>query len=329
VTQRSFIERRQRDWKELEQIIGGGTKELKAGAENFPRMLRKLTGDLNTARSNGFDPSLIERLNRLILEGNQLLYRGKPFRLSLLSDFMFKTFPGAVRSQWRSLGVCFLIFYGLAVFSALLVIRFPGFIHEIMPYRTVKSLERMYDPADEQYLKPREVSNDADMFGFYIYNNISIAFRIFGSGILAGAGSLFMLAFNAVFLGAAEGHIINRGFTETFYSFVSGHSSLELTAIIFSAQAGLLLGWRLFITRGLSRGASVREAGKTALPIIGGSALMLVLAAAVEAFWSSRHEIPPPVHYAAGGLITLALLAYFLFAGRGKSSPAGPKEGGT
>jgi uncharacterized membrane protein SpoIIM required for sporulation len=154
------------------------------------------------------------------------------------------------------------------------------------------------------------------MFGFYIYNNISIAFKIFGSGILIGAGSLLMLAFNGIFVGAAEGHIINVGFKETFYSFVSGHSSLELTAIIFSAQAGLLLGYRLFVTRGLSRGASIREAGKTALPIIGGSAVMLVLAAAVEAFWSSRHEILPEVHYAFGILVALLLVLYFLFSGR-------------
>jgi uncharacterized membrane protein SpoIIM required for sporulation len=316
VTQRAFIERRQQDWKELERVIGGGKKELKAGAAWFPQAFRKLTGDLNTARSHGIDPSLIERLNRMTLEGNQLLYGRKPFSGKLFTDFIFRTFPRAVRSQWRGLGACFLIFYGLAVFSALAVVRFPGFIYELMPYGSVKGLERMYDPASEYYLQPREVSTDADMFGFYIYNNISIAFRIFAGGILAGVGSLFMLAFNGIFMGAAEGHIINIGFKETFYSFVSGHSSLELTAIVFSAQAGLLLGYRLFVTRGLSRGASLREAGKTALPIIGGSAIMLVLAAAVEAFWSSRHEIPPEIHYIFGGLVTLALLVYFLFAGR-------------
>jgi uncharacterized membrane protein SpoIIM required for sporulation len=161
------------------------------------------------------------------------------------------------------------------------------------------------------------------MFGFYIYNNISIAFWTFASGSIIGAGSLFFLAFNGICMGAAEGHIINVGFKETFYSFVSGHSSLELTAIIFSAAAGLLLGYRLFITKGLSRGASVREAGKTALPIMGGSAIMLVLAAAVEAFWSSRHEIPPMIHYAAGALVTLILILYFLFSGGEPRAPAG------
>jgi uncharacterized membrane protein SpoIIM required for sporulation len=90
------------------------------------------------------------------------------------------------------------------------------------------------------------------MFGFYVYNNISIAFRTFAGGILAGIGSLLILCFNGAYLGIVAGHIINAGFTRTFFPFVIGHSGFELNAIVLSAQAGLLLGYRLFFTGGLS-----------------------------------------------------------------------------
>ena len=43
------------------------------------------------------------------------------------------------------------------------------------------------------------------MFGFYIRNNIGIAFRTFASGIFAGLGSVFFLALNGVFIGVAAG----------------------------------------------------------------------------------------------------------------------------
>ncbi|GHV92766.1 membrane protein [Spirochaetia bacterium] len=324
MTERSFIQRREGFWQEFEGVLSGGRKQLAARAGWFPQGFRELTQDLNTARAHGFDPQLVERLNRLVLEGNQLLYgqhdwSPKPFIL-----FIIRTFPQKVRAQWRGLGAACLIFYGLVFFSALLCIRFPDLVYELLPESQADDLEMMYDPAGEHFLVPRDVGTDADMFGFYIYNNISIAFRTFAAGILGGIGSLFMLAVNAVFLGAAAGHLINRGLGNTFFPFIIGHGSFELTAIIISAQGGLLLGYRFFITRGLSRGASLRAAGRDALPLISGAALMLLIAAVIEAFWSSRYGLPLPLRYGAGISGWILLLLYFLFAGRGKRKKDGP-----
>jgi uncharacterized membrane protein SpoIIM required for sporulation len=174
----------------------------------------------------------------------------------------------------------------------------------------------MYNPESRHFLKPRDLSSDADMFGYYIYNNISAAFKTFAGGIIAGVGSLFILLFNAVFFGAAAAHIVNKKFNETFFAFVIGHSSFELSALVLSGFAGLYLGYRFFVTRGLTRAASLKRAGKSAVPIIGGSALLLVVAAALEAFWSSRHTIPASLRYGVGTANWILLFAYFIFSGR-------------
>ncbi|MDR0448108.1 MAG: stage II sporulation protein M [Treponema sp.] len=323
MTQRNFIAKRENDWKEMELILTGNVRKRFFSrslpynkAAGFPQAYRQLLGDLNTARSNGFDPALIERLNRLTLEGNQILYSIKPFSLRAFLEFFRRTFPRSVRAQWKSFYVFFLIFFGLAIFFALVSIRFPGFVYEIMSPWEAANLEDMYNPESFYYLRPRKISTDADMFGFYIYNNISIAFITFAGGILAGIGSLFILAANAVFIGVAAGHIINCGYYGTFFSFVVGHSAFELSAIILSALAGFHLGYSLLVTRGQNRGAALREAGKTALPLISGSAFMLVIAAIIEAFWSSRHEIPQNIRFAAGGTMIVLITLYFVFAGR-------------
>jgi uncharacterized membrane protein SpoIIM required for sporulation len=318
MTQQSFVSRRESSWNEFEIMIRGGRKSLKARAGSFPMSYRELTQDLNTARAHGFDPSIIERLNMLVLEGNEILYGARSFSLKGIADFVIRVFPRAVRGRRRSLGAAALTFCGIAFFSCLLCVRFPGMAVDLLGEAQAWQIEQMYNPEDEHYLVPREVSSDADMFGYYIYNNISIAFQAFAGGILAGFGSLLVLCFNALFLGAATGHIINKGFGATFFPFIIAHSAFELTAIVMSAEAGLLLGYRLFVTKGLSRSASLREAGKTALPIIGGAALMLVVAASVEAFWSSRHELPLPLRYGAGGFSWLLVILYFLFSGREK-----------
>ena len=316
MTQQSFVSRREKFWKEFEGVIGGKKKNLVSKASSFPQGYRELTQDLNTARAHGFDPSIIERLNSLVLEGNQILYNQRSWSLKSAADFVMRTFPRAVRSQWRSLGASLLIFYGLAFFFGFLCVRNPSFVYQLVGEDEIDGLEQMYNPEGNHYLTPRDVSSDADMFGFYIFNNISLAFKTFAGGILAGVGSLVILCFNGVFLGAAAGHIINAGFGETFFPFIIGHSSFELTAIVLAAQGGLLLGYRLFVTRGLSRSASIRIAGKTALPIIAGAALMLVVAAAIEAFWSSRHEFPPALRCGAGAAGWVLLLFYFVLAGR-------------
>jgi uncharacterized membrane protein SpoIIM required for sporulation len=320
MNEQTFIRGRKKFWDEFEGVINGGTKEIRAYACRFPRSFREITQDLNTAKAHGFDPALITRLNYLALEGNQILYGGRTWSLKEGAAFIFRTFPQTVRAQWRGLGITHLIFYGLVFFFFFLSFRFPSLVYQIMPETQVRNLEDMYNPESFYYLTPRDVSSDADMFGFYIYNNISIAFRTFAGGIFAGAGSLLILCFNGIFLGTVAAHIVNQGFGSTFFPFIIAHSAFELTAVILSAQAGLLLGFRLFVTRGLSRGASIREAGKTAVPLIAGSTLFLVLAAIIEAFWSSRHQMPPALRYGAGIAAWVLVIGYFIFAGRKKYS---------
>ena len=315
MTQQSFISNRGASLDEFERIIQSG-KDLKKKAGSFPKHFRELTQDLNIAKANGFDPSVIDRLNTLVMEGNQLLYSNRTFSLKKAADFILRTFPRAVRFHWRSFGVSALLFYGIGVFVFFICINFPDAAYEIMGGNEAWYLERMYDPESNYYLTPRDVSSDADMFGFYIYNNISLAFRTFAGGVLAGFGSLLILCINAVFLGAAAGHIVNVGFSSTFFSFIIAHGAFELTAIVFSAQAGLLLGYSFFFTRGLSRAASLKQAGKSALPLISGAAIMLLIAACIEAFWSSRHEFPEALRYSAGFFCWAFVFFYFLFAGR-------------
>jgi uncharacterized membrane protein SpoIIM required for sporulation len=323
MTEQSFVQRRSEVWKEFSILVletslhaRGNRHKLKKGAVRFIGCFREITQDLNTAKANGFDPVIIERLNALVNEGNQILYGQNTWPLKICGRFILHTFPQKIRLHWRGILAASLLFYGLALFFGFLCIFFPDIAGELISIGQLRSIENMYNPENRHFLTPRDVSSDADMFGFYIYNNISIAFRTFAGGIFAGFGSLLILCINAGFLGIIGGHLINAGYAETFFPFVIAHGAFELTAIIFFGYAGLLLGYRFFVTGGLSRGASIKKAGHDALPIIAGSTLMLVIAAAIEAFWSSRHLLPVQLRIGAGAGLWILLLLYFLFAGR-------------
>jgi len=315
MTEQSFIQRRESVWNEFSKLVGGGKNILKKGAVPFVLMFREMTQDLNTAKAYGFDPAIIDRLNILVNEGNQILYARRNWTFKGPVRFILQTFPQKVRSQWKGILAVSLLFYGIEIFFGLLCIRFPGISEELVSPHQIYQIEEMYNPAGEYYLRPREVTSDADMFGFYIYNNISLAFRTFAGGIFAGFGSLLILCINAGFLGIIEGHLINTGYAKTLFSFIIAHSAFEITAIIFFAYSGLLLGYRFFVTRGLSRSASIRKAGQDALPIITGSTFMLVIAAVIEAFWSSKHQLPFMLRIIVGVCVWVLMIIYFLFAG--------------
>jgi uncharacterized membrane protein SpoIIM required for sporulation len=316
MTERSFVIRREPAWQEFSKLVTGKRKELKKGSVSFIHMFREITQDLNTAKACGFDPVIIERLNNLVNEGNQILYKQHTWPVKAPVNFLLNTFPQKVRSQWRGILAVTLLFYGLAGFFGFLCLRFPDISKEIFSEEYLSQLEKMYNPENSYYLKPRDVTGDADMFGFYIYNNISIAFQTFASGIIAGVGSILIICFNGGLFGIIFGHLYNVGFADNLFAFVIAHGSFELTAIVFSGYAGLLMGYRFFVTKGLSRTASLKKAGQDALPIMAGSTIMLVIAAAIEAFWSSRHEFPFELRIVVGTGLWILLLFYFLFAGR-------------
>jgi uncharacterized membrane protein SpoIIM required for sporulation len=158
------------------------------------------------------------------------------------------------------------------------------------------------------------------MFGFYIKNNVSIDFRIFGGGILAGVGTMFFLVYNGLAMGASAGYVQMAGNPTSFWSFVAGHSSFELLGMLVAGMAGMRLGLGVLRPGRLRRGTALVQAAKEALPLIYGAAFMTVLAAFVEGFWSAQ-AVPANAKYAVGIFFWVAWVAYFLRVGRGRHAP--------
>jgi len=167
------------------------------------------------------------------------------------------------------------------------------------------------------------------MFGFYISNNISVSFRTFASGILFGVGSIFFLVFNGLLMGAVAGHLTNAEFTQTFFSFVVGHGSFELTAIAISGAAGLKLGYSLLAPGNLMRKESLMRASKVAIQLVYGVIIMLVIAAFIEAFWSSNNVLMPWQKYLVGGFLWALVIGYFVFSGRSVNSKTAREKSGS
>lgn len=318
--QESFVREREPRWQELEARLGG--KLGVEGAEKLPVLLRAVSHDLAVAREHRFDAPLVERLNRLVLAAHHKLYRAPVASWRRWWEFWTFDFPRAVREEWRLVVLSHVLFYGSALAVGWWLLKEPEGIFTILPPGHVRTMERMYDPNGPHFLKPRSFDSDTVMFGFYIYNNISIAFRAFASGIFAGIGAGVSVFYNGVFLGAVAAHLGRLGFGMNLLQFVIGHGSLELTALVMSGAAGMRLGWSVVAPGRYSRAHALRRAARKAVPIVYGCAGMLLAAAAVEAYWSSSLFIDRNIKLAVGALGWLCIAAYFLLGGREREARA-------
>ena len=126
-------------------------------------------------------------------------------------------------------------------------------ILSVVSSETAASFEEMYSPSADSIGRTRTATTDWMMFGFYIRNNVGVAFQCFAGGLFAGLGTLFFLAYNGAFAGALAGYLTERGLSSTFYSFIATHSAFELTAIVLSGAAGLRIGHALLAPGRLTR----------------------------------------------------------------------------
>jgi uncharacterized membrane protein SpoIIM required for sporulation len=162
----------------------------------------------------------------------------------------------------------------------------------------------------------RDADTDWMMFGYYIRNNIGVAFQCFAGGLFAGVGSLFFLAYNGALGGAVAGYLTERGLSTTFFSFVATHSAFELTAIVLSGAAGLRIGHALLVPGRTTRAQALPASTREAVTLLYGVTALLLIAAAVEAFWSSAGWLPPAAKYATAFICWSAVVLYCVFQGR-------------
>ncbi|MGY4492590.1 stage II sporulation protein M [Pseudomonas sp. TE3610] len=318
--QSQFEHLHQAQWLAFEHLLVllEGGKSRADASETFARDYRRLCQHLSLARQRGYSSHLVDSLQHLAMRGHQQLYRRRHAVGASILVFVLAGFPRLVRQQWRFVALAGLLFFGSLLLTGVLVYSFPDLVYSLMDPQRVAQTEAMYDP-DLTRLGPaaqRLPDQDWMMFGYYIMNNIGIAFQTFASGLLLGVGSLFFLLFNGLTIGAVAGHLTEIGYVQTFWPFVIGHGAFELTAIALSGAAGLKLGWALVAPGRLSRGQALREAAGIAIQLVYGVIVMLLIAAFIEAYWSSKTSFSVEVKYSVGALLWLLVIAYLTLGGR-------------
>jgi uncharacterized membrane protein SpoIIM required for sporulation len=150
-------------------------------------------------------------------------------------------------------------------------------------------------------------------------HNIQVAVLTMASGVTWGIGTLILLFYNGVILGAVGADYVGTGQSAFLLGWLLPHGSVEIPAILLGGQAGLILagaliGWG----SGLPRAARLRAVAADLFTIVAGAACLLVWAGLIEAFVSQYHQpvLPYELKIAFGACELMALFVFLEWTGR-------------
>lgn len=297
---------------------GGLDRFSEAEVRAFGRLYRGVTADLARARTYGASPGLLEAVERWAGAGHNLLYRyrAKGRAAVPLGRWIGRELPRAVRHHHRPVLLAALLLVGPMLASYAAVRDRPALARSIMPAGMLARAENTArGDINASYIEVDGGERPA-LSSALVTNNVQVSFVAFAAGLFAGAGTVLILVFNGVLLGAAFGLYANNEILGVILAFVFPHGVMELTAICLAGGAGLGLGSALLVPGRRTRRDALRERGRAFLSLVGGSVLLLIAAGLVEGFYSPS-GLPAVAKFAFGGATALLLTAYFGFAGRG------------
>lgn len=322
----AFVEARQRDWGELDQTMRAAGKRRgkglsEAALSHFSPLYRDVCADLSRAQAAGYSGTLVDYLQGLTAAAHALLYAGgardgrhvqsagAAIRAAL------EAFPRAVRRHRIAMAVAFILFFMPFLGGLLGALVSHTFATRVVPESQLRPLVDAYA---QGFGADRGAGADAEMAGYYVDNNVGIALRCFATGIALGLGSAFYLVENGLITGAIVGYVTAHGAGGNILTFIVGHSSLELGAIVLAGGAGLSIGWSIVSPGEKTRLESLQATARDVSTVVFGAATMLLVAAAVEGFWSAS-ELPSAVKRVVGGALFLIVVAYLGLAGRDRA----------
>ena len=326
----ALVRGRMGEWDAYRELVAQARKRglqrlSESRARSFGRLYRALAADLARARTYGAPAAVVAALEKWAGAGHTLLYGqerrtlGNPRRIA---RWLAAGLPRAVRRAWRTVALVALLLFGPMVATYQAVRADPALARSIMPAEMLARAENTpQGDIDAAYLDVPSGAMPMLASGV-MTNNLGVAFTLFASGILAGAGSAAVLVLNGVFLGAAFGLYANQQVLAVILAFVAPHGVMELTAICLAGAAGLMLGSAVLAPGRRTRRAALVERGGAALSVLGGSAALLVVAGVVEGFYSPS-SLPAAAKFAFGAASTALLALYFAVAGR-QSPTAAP-----
>jgi uncharacterized membrane protein SpoIIM required for sporulation len=300
-----FISEEKSYWSELASVLDRLEKrpELKlslSSLERFHYLYQRTSGDLAKIKTFASEPNTRAFLESLVARAFGEIHetRKRPHRLAPLHWF-FSTFPQTFRKHIRAFWICLAAMLIGSAFGGFVLLVDPAAKDILLPFAHLHG-----DPSErvahEENVKIDRLAGAKTSFSSNLMtHNTKVAIFTLALGLTWGIGTLIMLFYNGVILGAVALDYVMAGETTFLLGWLLPHGAIEIPAIILAGQSGLKM--------------RLRKISTDLTTLIFGVAAMLIWAGIVEAFFSQYHEPVLPYEVKIGfGILELVLLVLFL-----------------
>ena len=311
----------------LERIHARGLPALApAEVREFARLYRESAADLARLRTEGADADVLRYVERLVAGGHNALYRGEEGTsggrgAGGVLRFLLHGFPALVRRSTGPFAAAAALWLAGALLAYAVAMLRPDVARDLCPQAY---LDRAESVAARRIQEGHAVYVEMDgtfvplWSSTVVANNVQATFVVFAFGVTAGLGTAALLVLNGMLFGGVAAIFAGEGVAGVFWAFTAAHGPVEIPAFLLAGAAGLRLGGALLRPGARTRRDALVHEALDAGRLLGGTTVMLALAAILEGAVSPSRlpdSVKIAVGLAAGGLC----LAWILLGGRGKA----------
>ena len=278
-----FIKKNKDRWEKIEYMPP-------EDADDLARDFIKLTDDLAYAKTFYPASRVTVYINTLAARIYLGIYQNRKEEAGRIAYFFKYDLPLTIRRHHSVMLFAFLLFalfFSVGFFSAQ---QDESFVRQMLGDHYVDMTEKNIKAG-----KPFGVYESGNSFlmwmGFMI-NNIMVSLIYFVRGIFLGVLSAVALIQESVRLGAFEYMFYAKGLGGQAVLTVLLHGFLELTAIIISCAAGIVLGKSYLFPGTISRLEAFKQGAKDGVKIVIGLMPVFAVAAFFEGFVTRYYNMP-------------------------------------
>ena len=298
-----FIKKNKEKWQQIEHGHGRTADET---ASDFTRLIN----DLGYAKTFYPGSKITSYLNSVASRIYLSIYQNRKEHSNRIARFFKYDVPVTMYKHRRIMLMAFAVFavfFSVGFFSSQ---QDPGFVRQVLTDAYVDMTEKNIEKGN-----PFDVYAQTNSFVMWIsimVNNIIVSFSYFFRGLLLGIPCITALGRESIRIGAFEYMFYAKGLGGNAVVTVLLHGILELSAIIMTCGAGVVLGTSYLFPGTRSRLHAFREGTKDGVKIVVALVPVFMMAAFIEGYITRHYKMPLALSL---GLLTLTaafIIGYFI-----------------